>query len=99
MENLRWIVDYCALGLRRYLDGVLVGLADGFESLISVCAIVFFFCMNCYFYLLLGAFVLASVFAAVCSMFCSCYMSESARRLEFSLFSFPIFLSFLAAYC
>jgi len=100
MENLRWIVDYWALGLRRYnMDGFLAGLADGFESLISVCAIVFFFCMNCYFYFLLGAFVLASVFAAVCSMFYSCYMFESACRLEFSLFSFPIFLSFLAAYC
>ncbi|CAM9243370.1 unnamed protein product [Heterosigma akashiwo] len=36
MENLRWIVDYWALGLRRYnMDGFLAGLADGFESLIS----------------------------------------------------------------
>mmetsp|Transcript_10021 Transcript_10021/g.16689 ORF Transcript_10021/g.16689 Transcript_10021/m.16689 type:complete len:208 (-) Transcript_10021:294-917(-) len=86
MENLRWIVDYCALGLRRYFDGVLVGLADGFESLISVCAIVFFFCMNCYFYFLLGAFVLASVFAAVCSVHATCLSLLAGSNFLCSLF-------------
>ena len=65
-------MDYCALGLRRYMDGVLAGLANGFESLITVCAIVFFFCMNCYLYFFLGAFVFASVFAAVCSVHATC---------------------------
>jgi len=87
MENLRWIVDYWALGLRRYnMDGFLAGWADGFESLISVCAIVFFFCMNCYLYFLLGAFFLASVFAAVCSVHATCLSLLAGSNFLCSLF-------------
>mmetsp|Transcript_90788 Transcript_90788/g.207795 ORF Transcript_90788/g.207795 Transcript_90788/m.207795 type:complete len:153 (-) Transcript_90788:414-872(-) len=86
MENLRWIVDYCALGLRRYIDEVLGGLADVFESLISVCAIVFFFCMNCYFLFFVGCCRSCKCVAAVCSVHATCLSLLAGSNFLCSLF-------------